>query len=269
MIVHSKSTDLSEIRKASEKRLAPQGPEPPKKKLGMGDFLHLMITQLQYQDPMHPLNNQQFAAQLAQFSQLKQLAHLNKGMGTMVHTGADANKMMMVGFLGQEVTMKGNGFRFAHGASVRLAFRMSSPGSSGSLFVFDKHHQLVRTIALPALSAGRHAIRWDGITNEGKRAPEGEYTFEVEAMDGPSKPVSADPIQTGTVTGILFQNGQPVLEVNGKPVSLQDISHVERPEAPKAPIPAPTPQALAPARALPMAKVLANLPAKPKPSTTH
>ncbi|MHB1285235.1 MAG: flagellar hook assembly protein FlgD [Leptospirales bacterium] len=232
MIVQSSKTDFSKIREESEKRLAPKPAAPPRQKLGMGDFLHLMISQLQYQDPLHPMNNTRFAAQLAQFSQLDQLTHLNKGVGHMVHSGTDANKMMMVGFLGQEVTMKGNSFRLESGGSVGLRFRQGGHSGSGHLRIFDEQHHLVRTIALKPMGAGTHSVSWDGVTNQGAQAPKGQYSFEVEAMDGRHKPIPAVPVQTGVVTGILFEKGEPVLEVNGKPVAFKEISHVGRPAVP-------------------------------------
>lgn len=230
MIVHSSKTDFVKIREDSEKRLAPKPVAPHQQKLGMGDFLHLMISQLQYQDPLHPMNNTRFAAQLAQFSQLDQLTHLNKGVGHMVHSGSDANKMMMVGFLGQEVTLKGNGFHLEPGDSVGLKFRLGSPAGSGHLHIFDEQHHLVRTMELKSMAPGSHTVPWDGVTNQGDQAPKGRYSFEVEAMDGRHKAISAVPVQTGVVTGILFSKGEPVLEVNGKPVAFKDISHVGRPE---------------------------------------
>ena len=233
MIVQSDKTNLYHIRKESEKRLgpraAPRAAPPPRQKLGMGDFLHLMISQLQYQDPLHPLNNTRFAAQLAQFSQLDQLTHLNRGVGTIAHDGADANKMMMVGFLGQEVTMKGNAFRLGPTGTVSLTFRQSGASGSGHLRIFDGQNHLVRTIALKAMDAGSHRLEWDGVTDQGTRAPKGSYSFEIDAMDGRHRPVPATPVETGTVTGILFEKGQPVLEVDGKPVAFGDISHVGEP----------------------------------------
>lgn len=255
MIVHSSKTDFSKIREESEKRLAPKAAAPPRQKLGMGDFLHLMISQLQYQDPLHPMNNTRFAAQLAQFSQLDQLTHLNKGVGHMVHSGSDANKMMMVGFLGQEVTMKGNSFRLEPGGSVGLRFRLDAPSSSGHLRIFDEQHRLVRTMALKQMVPGTHSMSWDGVTNQGSEAPKGQYSFEVEAMDGRHKAISAVPVETGVVTGILFEKGKPVLEVNGKPVAFSEISHVGRPEAP------PRPQA--PPRSPVLSRKLSPLSSRP------
>lgn len=237
MIVQSEKNSLSHIREESEKRLGPKTAPPPKQKLGMGDFLHLMISQLQYQDPLHPLNNTRFAAQLAQFSQLDQLTHLNRGVGSMVHSGADANKMMMVGFLGQEVTMKGNSFRLEPDGSVSLAFRQSAPSASGHLRIFDSQNHLVRTMELKSMEQGNHTLVWDGVTNQGTRAPKGHYSFEIDAMDGRHKAVPATPVETGTVTGILFEKGQPVLEVDGKPVAFGDISHVGEPPVSRRPRP--------------------------------
>ena len=229
MIVQSDKNSLAHIRQESEKRLGPRAAPPPRQKLGMGDFLHLMISQLQYQDPLHPLNNTRFAAQLAQFSQLDQLTHLNRGVGTIAHDGADANKMMMVGFLGQEVTMKGNAFHLAPSGNVSLTFRQSGASASGHLRIFDGLNHLVRTIALKSMGAGSHKLDWDGVTDQGVRAPKGSYSFEIDAMDGRHRPVPATPVETGTVTGILFEKGQPVLEVDGKPVAFGDISHVGEP----------------------------------------
>ncbi len=93
----------------------------------------------------------------------------------------------------------------------------------------DGQNHLVRTIALKAMDAGSHRLEWDGVTDQGTRAPKGSYSFEIDAMDGRHRPVPATPVETGTVTGILFEKGQPVLEVDGKPVAFGDISHVGEP----------------------------------------
>ncbi len=229
MIINSKSSNIDEIRKMSEKRLAPKSPPPPTKKLGMGDFLHLMISQLQYQDPMHPLNNTKFAAQLAQFSQLDQLTRLNKGVGAIGKDTGDANKIGMVGFLGQEVTVSGNGFHFDAKDSARMTFRLDGAIASGAVRVFDSSHHLVRTLSMKPALAGTHSIEWDGVTNHGEMAVPGNYSFEVEAKDGRHRPVSASPVETGVVTGVLFKDGAPVLEVGGREIALKDVSHVGKP----------------------------------------
>lgn len=197
MIVQSDQNSLDHIRKESEKRLGPRVAPPPRQKLGMGDFLHLMISQLQYQDPLHPLNNTRFAAQLAQFSQLDQLTHLNRGVGTIAHDGADANKMMMVGFLGQRVTMKGNAFRLDPSGNVSLTYRQAGASQSGHLRIFDGQNHLVRTIALKPMGPGSHTLEWDGVTDQGVRAPKGSYSFEIDAMDGRHRPVAATPSKRG------------------------------------------------------------------------
>ncbi len=229
MIINSKSSNINEIRKLSEKRLGPKTPPPPTKKLGMGDFLHLMISQLQYQDPMHPLNNTKFAAQLAQFSQLDQLTRLNKGVGVIGKDTGDANKMGMVGFLGQEVTVSGNGFHFDAKDSARMTFTLDAPMASGEVRIFDVSHHLVRTLEMKPALAGTHSMEWDGVTNHGDKAGPGNYSFEVEARDGRHRPVSASPVETGVVTGVLFKGGSPVLEVGGREIALKDVSHVGKP----------------------------------------
>ena len=269
MIVKTEQNDIRTIRKESEKRLTPSKLPPPlKKKLGMEDYMNIMIRQLQYQDPFHPMDNWKFASQLAQFSQLDQLVHLNKKMDGMANQGKEADSLQMVGFLGREVFMKGNRFVRNPHESANLVFRLDRPTSHSTVYIYGAKHQLVRTLKAGAMEAGNQHVAWDGLSNRGTMAPPGGYEFEVVARDVKNRPVVASPLRTGIVTGVLFSGTRPRLEVNGEKIDLSDITHVgvlHEPE--KAPRPAPAPASPVPAP-VPGLRTLSGTYAKPPGKTS-
>ena len=236
MIVKTPQNDIRTIRKESEKRLTPAKLPPPlKKKLGMEDYMNIMIRQLQYQDPFHPMDNRKFASQLAQFSQLDQLVHLNKKMEGMASQGKESDSLQMVGFLGREVFLKGNRFLKSPGESANLVFRLDRPSGKSTVYIYGAKHQLVRTLKVGAMEAGNQHVAWDGLSNRGTMAPAGGYEFEVVAKDARNRPVPASPLRTGIVTGVVFSGTRPRLEVNGEKVDLSDITHVGIVRGPSAP----------------------------------
>ena len=227
MIVKNQQNEIATIRKESEKRLSPSAlPPPPKKKLGMEDYMNIMIRQLQYQDPFHPMDNRKFASQLAQFSQLDQLVHMNKKMEGMANQGRETDALQMVGFLGREVFLKGN--RFIKGAhqEATLVFHLDRPAHNATVYVYGAKHQLVRSFKVGPMDAGDQHVAWDGLSNKGSKAPAGGYEFEVVARDAKNRPVPASPLRTGVVTGVVFSGTKPLLEVNGERVDLGQITHV-------------------------------------------
>lgn len=226
MIINNALNDIHTIRKESEKRLGPKTPPPQKKKLGMEDYMNIMIRQLQYQDPFHPMDNRKFASQLAQFSQLDQLVHMNKKMDGMSDQGKVADSLQMVGFLGREVFLRGNRFVKDPREAASLVFRLEQPARNSEVFIYGAKHQLVRTLKAGAMEAGDQHIAWDGLTNSGTMAPKGNYSFEVVARDARNRPVAASPLRTGVVTGVVFSDKKPLLEVNGEKVELSQITHV-------------------------------------------
>lgn len=226
MIIRNEQNDIRTIRRQSEERLGPKSPPPQKKKLGMEDYMNIMIRQLQYQDPFHPMDNRKFASQLAQFSQLDQLVHLNHKMDGMSDQGKEADSLQMVGFLGREVFLRGNSFVKDPHEAASLVFRLDKPSHNARIFIYGAKHQLVRTLQAGAMEPGDRTVSWDGLTNRGTMAPKGEYSFEVVARDAKNRPVPATPLRTGVVTGVVFSDKKPLLEVNGEKVPLSQITHV-------------------------------------------
>lgn len=273
MIVRNEQNDIHTIRRESEKRLGPKAPPPQKKKLGMEDYMNIMIRQLQYQDPFHPMDNRKFASQLAQFSQLDQLVHMNKKMDGMSNQGKEADSLQMVGFLGREVFLKGNRFvKDAHDAA-NLVFRLERPAHNSEVFIYGGNHQLVRTIKGGAMEAGDQHIAWDGLTNRGTMAPKGDYSFEVVARDAKNRPVPASPLRTGVVTGVVFSDTKPMLEVNGEKVDLTQITHVgvakgEETGSHVEANPQPSPGLHAPSNGVPVRTARTYAKALPKPGPT-
>lgn len=79
-------------------------PAQVKKELGKDDFLNLLVTQLKYQDPLNPLKDQEFIAQMAAFSNLEQMNNLSKNIGSFITEQKYANGLLAADMIGMEIT---------------------------------------------------------------------------------------------------------------------------------------------------------------------
>ena len=196
--------------------------------LGQDAFLKLLVTQLQNQDPLNPQKNEEFVAQLAQFSSVEQLSNANDALGSLYLAMSSMNNASMTQLLGKEVTAYGDTFHYDGEGGKTLEWESSAAVSSATLTVTDSTGKVVYTESLGSISEGRGSYEWDGSTIAGTAA-EGEYTFSVTAVG--TEGVEIQTLVTGEIDGMDFSSGSPVPSIDGVDIELGDIIDVRIPGA--------------------------------------
>jgi flagellar basal-body rod modification protein FlgD len=194
--------------------------------LGKDDFLRLLVTQLQYQDPLNPADSAQFTAQLAQFSSLEQLGNINDNIGGLQLSQTALNNSQAVNFIGKTVTSSGNSIHLTDGVSDDLQFELGADAKAVFMSIYDAAGNYVKTIGSGALSAGEQTLKWDGADQAGNRVSDGAYTFEVAAVDADGNMVNTKTFTSGMVTGVTFKNGSLCLLAGNKEIPVDTVIQI-------------------------------------------
>ena len=195
--------------------------------MGKDDFLKMLTMQLRYQDPMNPMSNDQFAAQLAQFSSLEALNNINDNLQAQILMNQSMNNSFMINMIGKDVKSYGNLLKF-EGDNVDISFQLFADAQDVTVKIFDETGKEVASVNASNLRAGDRSITWNGITRDGNVASREIYSFVVEARNRDGVNVPVDTMNNGLVTGITYEGGMPYLIVNGAFVNLRDIISVNQ-----------------------------------------
>ena len=198
--------------------------------MGKAEFLSLLVAQLQNQDPLSPMDSQDFAAQLAQFSSLEQLSDINASLKSssdmdMMLTSS-INNTMAAGFIGKEVSSYGDNLALITDGSAPVNFILQDYSDEVNVKIYDAAGNLVRTMQAHGLEGGNQSLSWDGKNDAGSAVPGGNYRFEIEAKDSNGNSVGSVSVSKGIVSSVRYANGTAVLIVNGKEVSLADVLEI-------------------------------------------
>ncbi len=193
------------------------------------DFLKLLIAQLQNQDPLQPMDNQQFAVQLATFNSLEQLIGINNKLGSLQTSQGASNQFNAASLIGKAISSNGNTVSLQTGKPAAIGYQLGANASRVVINVQDSSGALVRQISLGAQSAGDQSVLWDGKDASGNAVPAGLYNFEVNAFDLNGKQVQASGSIKGTVTGIRLDGSEPVLELGAVQVPLSAVTSISTP----------------------------------------
>lgn len=212
-----------------------------KNTMGKDDFLKLLMAQLKHQDPINPVNQQEFAAQLAQFSQIEQLSNIGKGIESMKGGKAEESKLQMLGMIGKEVRASGSRVDLQGGGSAGLKYLPDAEATPVKATIYDGSGTLVREIDLQGQKNESGTVVWDGKDNSGNAAPAGKYGFRVHGVDrnGQAKELGSE--ISGKVTGVETEGAQAVLIVDtGSGITKVELAKVSRVSLPSDNQPKPT-----------------------------
>jgi flagellar basal-body rod modification protein FlgD len=200
--------------------------------IGKNDFLKLLTYQLREQNPLQPYNNQEFASQLAQFSQLEQLTDIKSLLQDQVTTNTalaeTISNSALPGMLGKTAKAYTNKIAYDGENSLSIGFNLSYPAKSGELLIKDSSGKIVNSIKLSEnqLSSGDHKLTWDGKDSSGKLLPSGDYSFYANVYDSNGKQFKADTFAYGTIEAVRFKSSGTMLVINGSEIPLQDIQDI-------------------------------------------
>lgn len=197
------------------------------------DFLKLLVAQLRAQDPFEPMSNEEFVAQLAQFSSLEQMQNMNLNLTDSLQAGyllnTTINNSLITTLIGKQVKVGTDLAALGQGGKIDIGFDCASAYRAVTVSIYNEQGTLVRSIVVSDPTLGPQGVRWDGRDNRGTSVPVGQYRIDVsgELADGSTS--SIDSYLTGTITGVRYRNGSAVILLGAVEVAPSEITEVLQP----------------------------------------
>jgi len=163
-------------------------------------FLRLLTQQLQNQDPLNPMDSQEFVTQLVQFSSVEQQIAQTRSLDALLAMQSASAAMSAAGYVGREVTLSTNTAELADG-QARWSYSLDRNAQSSDLVVSDGNGRVVATLP-GATGSGSHELVWNGKDMAGNTMPPGQYKLEVVARDAQGERITSPVRVSGRVTGV-------------------------------------------------------------------
>jgi len=200
-------------------------------------FLSLLTAQLKNQDPLSPVDSNQFTAQLTQMAGVEQQLLTNELLKSMLAAQGGGGLTDAAAFIGRDATAAWPATRFQDGEAT-WSYELAGNADSVELQVLNGAGQVVWQGEAPESTTGVHDFTWDGETTTGGNAQDGEvYTLKVVAKDAAGGAVDAQVLTRGRITGVEMYDGEIFLTVGASVLPLSSVIALE--EAGAAPPPAP------------------------------
>lgn len=175
-----------------------------KSELDRQDFMTLFITQLQYQDPMKPMDSYEMATQLAQFSNMEATMKMADNMAELLSYQKSQNNLQLLDLIGKTIQVMGNEFGVVNGVAAPTEFSLADSADQCFVNIYDEAGQLVRTLNFGRAGYGSHDVDWDGKDFNGNTVPDGKYRYLVDAVTVTGQQIEVESLTTGKVTGLNF-----------------------------------------------------------------
>ncbi len=184
-----------------------------KSKLGQQEFLKLMITQIQNQDPFKPLENGEFISQMAQFGTVSGIQDLQNSFASLSNSLVSNQALQASSLVGRSILVESGKVNLVKDATIEASAVVDSSASSVTVDIVDFSNQVVKTIELGPQSRGLAKFTWDGTDNKGQTVAPGQYGLQVKAVVN-GKPVALGTMVTEKVESVTFGSGQQGLLLN-------------------------------------------------------
>lgn len=186
-------------------------------------FLSLLTTQLKNQDPLSPMDTNQFTQQIVQMTSVQQQLLSNNLLTTLVSQGLSTS----VNYIGKTVTASAPTQTLTAG-QANWTYNLPATATSANITINDSNNNLVWSGSAPSLTQGSHSFSWNGKDLKGVQLPDGgTYTMVVSAKNQSGAALASQITTTGVVSGVTQQNGTAYLTVGGSQVPMSAVLSIQ------------------------------------------
>ncbi len=188
-------------------------------------FLTLLTTQLQNQNPMEPLDTNQFTQQLVQFAQVEQQLKSNDQLDALISLQKSAQQTSALSFVGETVAVDGSVARLEDGGAL---WRMNSPKpANAKITITNETGQTVYNGTF-SVNPGMQEFFWDGKGANGVQWPDGDYTISIVASDASGQSVSIPTEVQAPVDSVDLTQDPPTFTIAGQEYTMDKIRRIIR-----------------------------------------
>jgi flagellar basal-body rod modification protein FlgD len=189
-------------------------------------FLQLLTTQLQNQDPLSPLDTNQFTEQLVEFASVEQQINENSNLQTLISLQQTSAATQAMQFLGSSVTVNSSAATLANATGQAATWNLNSAApATGNITITNSSGATVYT-GTTTLSTGNQTFSWNGKGNNGITYPDGTYTMAITATGANGTAVTVSPQVQGTVTAVNVSQSPPQVTVGGQSYPISSIQAI-------------------------------------------
>jgi flagellar basal-body rod modification protein FlgD len=190
-------------------------------------FMTLLVTQLQNQDPLNPMDNAEMTSQLAQLQTVTGINNLNTTLTSLQGSYQSAEALSATNLIGQGVLVDGNDVTLSSGSAV-MGVDLGTAADDVKIVVSNSSGQEVSTIDMGAQAAGVTPVAWTGKASDGTTLADGKYTFQVVATASGATLTDAKGLSLDSVASVTTSNtdGVKLYLANKGTTTLADIKQV-------------------------------------------
>jgi flagellar basal-body rod modification protein FlgD len=187
-------------------------------------FLTLLTTQLQNQNPLSPLDTNQFTQQLVEFAGVQQQLNTNDSLATLVSLQQTAQSTQALGFVGKTAVVNGNTAALSNSSAT---WQLSVPSNSNvDITIASSTGQTVYTGSYSVAAGNNQKFTWNGQGNDGSKWPDGGYTLTATAKDSSNNTVAITTAIEGVVSSVDLTQSPPLLSINGQTYTVSQIQSI-------------------------------------------
>jgi flagellar basal-body rod modification protein FlgD len=187
-------------------------------------FLTLLTTQLQNQNPLSPLDTNQFTQQLVEFAGVQQQLNTNDSLATLVSLQQTAQSTQALGFVGKTAVVSGSTAALTDSTAT---WQLSVPTASNvNITIASSTGQTVFTGNYSVAAGNTQPFTWNGQGSDGTQEPDGNYTMTATAKDASNNTVAITTAIEGVVSSVDLTQSPPLLSIGGQTYTVNQIQSI-------------------------------------------
>lgn len=201
----------------------------PKSILGKDDFMKLLLTELQHQDPTSPMDSDKILSQTSQLAQLESQEKTNAALEALTASFANNKNFAAVSSIGKyaklENTLALTKDTDGNPNAINFELEFAEDIESGSIQIYDENYYLVKTLEIEAGDAGKQSFNWDGTNNAGENATGGSYTVIAKYVNEDGVNLKGE-FGSHKIESVKFDEGKTYLKLDGTFVSFDHVTEI-------------------------------------------